>query len=114
MHLLVKNIQHLHYLWLEFPPVSVSVLNIYFLCRKSKPLLQPNPKQKFQHHKQQELCIPQMQGAMYKHPQLWVSPTDTRKNFQSSLGKFMVLVEIKVATFQWKYVHKEIGIIFWP
>jgi hypothetical protein len=20
------------------------------------------------------LCIPQMQGAMHKHPQLWVSP----------------------------------------
>lgn len=50
------------------------ILNIYFLCRKSKPLLQPNPKQKFQHHKWPELCIPQMQGATYKHPQLWVSP----------------------------------------
>jgi hypothetical protein len=54
-----------------------------------------------------------MQGAMHKHPQLWVSPTGIR-NFQSSLGKFMVIVEIKIAKFQWQYVHKEIGIIFWP
>ena len=59
---------------LSFVLAKFMILNIYFVCRKSKPLLQPNPKQKFLHHKWQELCIPQMQGAMYKHPQLWVSP----------------------------------------
>lgn len=40
-------------------------------------------------------------------------PTGIR-NLHSRLGKFMVIVEIKIATLQWKYVHKEIGIVFWP
>ena len=40
-------------------------------------------------------------------------PTGIR-NLHSSLGKFRLLLKYKIATLQWKYVHKEIGIIFRP
>lgn len=39
-------------------------------------------------------------------------PTGIR-NLHSGLGKLMV-IEIKIATLQWKYVHKKMRIIFWP
>lgn len=113
MHLLVKNIQHLHYLWLEFPPVSVSDFKHLFSLQEIQTIAPAKP--------QAEIPTSQMTGVVHStdgrsHVQASSAmgkPTGIR-NLHSSLEKFMVIVEIKIATLQWKYVHKEIGIVFWP